>query len=271
MNYLILSLHGLVNRKKLTQKRLLCVSAIGTLLGVCIVVLRISENKMIFIVIYIFVATLLMYFLYGKSTIRQMVRYLLLYYGIGCMVAGVMLWLKGMAGGGEYSMAGLLITAIFLYGFLKRWIPKLYRYGKTCEDSYPVKVMFRKETFSGTGFVDTGNCLVEPISGEAVHVIDYSLIRSAFTEEEQTIMENMILKDDFTVTNTDLLTKDGLRVIPFHSIGKSLGIMPGIKIDCLLIWKEGKWEKKEKQWLAVSMENIAQCKEYQILLNREIL
>lgn len=177
---------------------------------------------------------------------------------------------KGMMGGGKYSLPGILITAICIYGILRQLIPRIYRFKKTRENCYPVKVILRGITFSGTGFVDTGNCLVEPISGESVHVIDYSLIRSVFTEEEQTMIENITSKCDFMSVSPELLRKEALRVIPFHSIGKALGLMPGIKIDCLLIWKEGKWERIERQWIAISMEKIAKCKEYQILLNREI-
>ena len=60
-------------------------------------------------------------------------------------------------------------------------------------------------------------------------------------------------------------------MIPFHSVGKSLGLMPGLKVDSIQIWKEGKWEKKDRQWLGISMSELTKGKEYQILLNEEII
>ncbi len=266
MNYLILSLHGLLSKRKIKILKIVFVAAAASFLGVMMIVCRIRESKVVFLFFYVVVSAFLMRLLYGKSSPRQLISRLLLYYGIGCIVAGILLSVKQTFSDGNISMLLILLTASVLYTVSKKIVPKVLEYRKTVGNCYPVKVSFRGRTFEGTGFVDTGNRLTEPISGETVHVADYSLVKALFTKEECERIETIMTSGVGAASDSVFL-----RMIPFHSVGKSLGLMPGLKVDSIQIWKEGKWEKKDRQWLGISMSELTKGKEYQILLNEEII
>jgi len=93
-----------------------------------------------------------------------------------------------------------------------------------------------------TGLVDSGNSLVEPISGKGVCVIDKELFESLWQENPP-----------------------GFRVIPYHSVGCKAGIMPGYLLEELEIEYEGMSISFQKVYVAVSGEIISsECKGHSI-------
>lgn len=81
--------------------------------------------------------------------------------------------------------------------------------------------------------IDSGNSLVEPISGKPVCVVEERLYKSLWGNE-----------------------MTGYRAIPYHSIGKSRGIMPGYLLPLLLVETEGIKLRLEDVYVAVSREPI---------------
>jgi stage II sporulation protein GA (sporulation sigma-E factor processing peptidase) len=97
--------------------------------------------------------------------------------------------------------------------------------------------------------VDTGNGLMEPISGKPVSIM------------EPHILEN--------------LWQDGLpelyRAIPYHSVGKKRGILRGYLVPEALIEVEGVTKICRDVFIGVSEEKIASEGRYQMLLNPRLL
>jgi stage II sporulation protein GA (sporulation sigma-E factor processing peptidase) len=97
--------------------------------------------------------------------------------------------------------------------------------------------------------VDTGNGLMEPISGKPVSIM------------EPNILEN--------------LWQDGLpelyRAIPYHSVGKKRGILRGYLVPEALIEVEGVTKICRDVCIGVSEEKIASEGGYQMLLNPQLL
>lgn len=83
-------------------------------------------------------------------------------------------------------------------------------------------------------FVDSGNGLVEPISGKVVCVVDREVFAALWKGQE-----------------------DGFRAIPYHSIGKRRGILPGYLLPELVLEMEGMEKKYENIYIAVSDEKIS--------------
>ena len=91
-------------------------------------------------------------------------------------------------------------------------------------------------------FLDTGNHLVEPISGRPVCVIDADIWEALF------------------VDNCSDVSKDGsslrFRVIPYHSVGKRRGILRGYLLDELILCQEGPGLRLQKVYVAVCNQQL---------------
>jgi len=132
------------------------------------------------------------------------------------------------------------------------------------------------------GLLDTGNSLYDPISKKPVLVMDIEAFTMLLSNEEMSFL-NMILSTTGektrcqSITNTKIQSTDDntaeklkIRMIPYHSIGKS-GLMPAIVIDQVVIWDEEEQISNNQVLIAVSGTRISKQNEYQIILHREIM
>lgn len=94
------------------------------------------------------------------------------------------------------------------------------------------------------GLVDTGNSLKEPISGRPVAVLEKRVWEELYPGEEPF----------------------GMRVIPYHSVGKSAGILTGYPIKSLEVEIEGIRRICEDVYIAIWKEKLSETGTYSILL-----
>ncbi|MDD2959467.1 MAG: sigma-E processing peptidase SpoIIGA [Lachnospiraceae bacterium] len=100
-----------------------------------------------------------------------------------------------------------------------------------------------------TGLIDTGNHLIEPMTGRPVSILD--------PQAAQKIKR-------FQNRNEE---GNGGLYIPYHSIGKDRGWMWGMVIDAMYIKYKGEEIRIDKPVLAVSGERLGRTEQYQIIVN----
>ncbi len=94
------------------------------------------------------------------------------------------------------------------------------------------------------GFIDTGNGLSDPVSGDPICIIDKSTAKKLLEKE--------------TVKN--------IRYIPYRTIGNAEGVLPIIRVDRLRICGEQTCEIKQPL-LGISEEKVSIRGEYEMILN----
>ncbi|MBQ9141712.1 MAG: sigma-E processing peptidase SpoIIGA [Lachnospiraceae bacterium] len=97
--------------------------------------------------------------------------------------------------------------------------------------------------------LDTGNSLIEPISGEPVAVLSQQTFQALFGEKSPELY----------------------RAIPYHSVGKSNGILKGYQIKQVIIEVQGVKKECDSIYIAVSEELVAQKSNYKMILNPRML
>jgi sigma-E processing peptidase SpoIIGA len=143
------------------------------------------------------------------------------------------------------NIFGVMGLGMLLFLFLS------YRKSRKNKEHSICKVTLKNEEkkVAVEALVDTGNGLMEPISGKPVSILD------------QNILEN--------------LWQDGLpefyRVIPYHSVGKKRGILRGYVVPEALIEVEGVTKICRDVCIGVSDDQLASEGSYQMLLNPQLL
>ena len=97
--------------------------------------------------------------------------------------------------------------------------------------------------------VDTGNSLIEPISGLPVAVLD------------KKVFENLFYKNK----------PGGFRVIPYHSIDKKNGIMPGYLIPEMRVEWDGFCRDYYNVYVGVRPQDMEVSEKYKMIINPEML
>lgn len=109
------------------------------------------------------------------------------------------------------------------------------RCGQDMEHSLCRAVLSREgKRVEATALIDSGNSLTEPISGKPVCIVDKTLFGRLWEKPP-----------------------DMFRAIPYHSIGKKRGIMPGFLLPGLQLETEGMAYVFNDVYIAVSEETIS--------------
>ncbi len=146
---------------------------------------------------------------------------------------------------------------------------------------YETELYFEQQKVKSMGLYDTGNCLYDPISKKPVLVAELSMLRPLFKESQynflQVILDNLEgKKEDKSTTcafDWEKEEDEGVRImmIPFHSLGKSGGVLPAIILNRVVIWNESEPIISEKVYVGLRNEKLSTNKEYQLILHRDMM
>lgn len=110
---------------------------------------------------------------------------------------------------------------------------------------FQVTLKFDDKVCRGTGFVDTGNALRDPLTRRPVIVAEYGLIRDCLPREVCRTLDMGRGEEDFlgAILSSDWASR--IRVIPYRSVGRRHGMMVGLRADEVLL-NVGKDEIKHR-------------------------
>ncbi len=116
-----------------------------------------------------------------------------------------------------------------------------------------VTLIYKGNRITVNALLDSGNSLVEPISGKPVSIIEHDMVISLWKEEPQFY-----------------------RAIPYHSIGKKRGILKGYLLPEIQIEVDGVMKVCKEAYVAVCEEYIASGENssaghVKMILNPEVL
>lgn len=153
------------------------------------------------------------------------------------------------------GITGVLLAGGAVYGILLKILKKSSKEKNTCQvtlfgsdrGTCGEEAAVRKVSIEA--LIDTGNSLVEPMSGKPVAVLDKAVFEQVFEEEPLR----------------------GFRMIPFHSIGKKSGVLPGYLLERILVETEESTKEYRDIYVGISEEIISEANTYKMILNPRML
>lgn len=244
MDYILLQIARRILRCSATHGRICLGACLGAMLTCVVVVLPIPYAFIKFILFHGFVNIVMIKTGLKIKCDRTLVKACVVLYISGILVGGVMEQLH------QYVKAGSLFFALAVgsyYIVLGIWnfIGYLSRLGNyRCE-----AVLYRAgRECRVSAVLDTGNSLRDTITSCPVSIIDPGV--------------------------ADVLTggslPEGIRYIPYHSVGKNKGVMPVFFLDKMCVHQKGeKWI--EKPLVGICDEHVASDGAYKMIINPDIL
>ena len=220
---------------------------------------------------------------FNSVTVKELLKQLLIFYMTSFVFGGAAIALIHFISPeqvqtqngiyiGEYSL-----KAVFLGGIVGFTIIVIaFKIIKTKISSndiyYDLEIYIEGKKINTKGMVDTGNMLKEPITNIPVIVIEHTLLYEVIPKQ---ILNNIdeILCGNFDEIEEDVKQKytTKLKFIPFSSIGKTNGMLLGIKADKLIIKNEEETKEIEKIILAIYNKSLTKRGEYRALLGINII
>ena len=123
-----------------------------------------------------------------------------------------------------------------------------------------------------SALVDTGNSLMDPLTGEPVIVVEYSALKAILPSVVKVFFEKKDL--DYTSLLTALEGTPWaarFRVIPFHSLGVEHGLLVGIRPDEVEIDQNGEKALIDRVVIGISRSRLTTGSAYHALLHPGLL
>lgn len=160
--------------------------------------------------------------------------------------------------------AAAVILSILAVGF------RQYHTGQK-RDYYQVYLYFENENIYGTGLVDTGNFLVEPMTRRPVVIAEADWLRPILTADYQHLVECYTEQGrfDYDWIAEKKLTK--AKWIPYQSVGEAQGEMLGIQCRKMILRQDSKCLVRENVIVGVSRTALTGKHQYQMLLHTELV
>ncbi len=294
LDFVLLFMVKEVMKLKTTKLKMIGSAAFG---GISACILTVLPNLNIilqFIISYIVITTFMIRIAFGKINRRTSVKACIILYISTFFLGGILNSLYYNSRLGYYFVQLIegrliheesflylilscltLIIAIIIFLFMLNHL----RTGEL--KLYNTELVFNSKKIKLIGLLDSGNSLCDPISKKPVLVVDVETLQMLLSNDEMSVL-NMILgttgdnknkgmtNTHFGTTYDNTAEKLKIRMIPYHSIGKS-GMMPAIVIDQVVIWDGEEQISNNHVLIAVSGTRISKQNEYQIILHREIM
>ena len=178
---------------------------------------------------------------FGFSRKKGYLKSTLVFFGSACLMEGIFRVLVTQAAL-PVLLAGLC-SALLAYGVSYVWD----RLKTRTRALYEVTLLLGEKKVRLTALRDTGNQLYDPVKRRPVSIGDYDLLK------------------ELLLQNTPVF------LIPYHSIGRSRGILPGFLADRMVIRSgEGAEIFIEHPVLALSREPVSRRGGYQMLLHPDL-
>ncbi|MBQ8804662.1 MAG: sigma-E processing peptidase SpoIIGA [Tyzzerella sp.] len=240
MDYLLLLLVRRSLKCNATHGNVFLGAIIGSLLTCIVIILPIPNAFLEFILFHALVNTCMIRVGLKIKTIRSFLKAMIMLYIGAFFMGGILEYFH------QYVRIGslfLLLAAFGYYVTLGIWnfMSRIHRWNQYhCK----VELYLGEKKVEAAGLIDTGNGLCDPFTGRPVSILDRETARKLLGEEVQ----------------------EGLRFIPYQSIGKKEGVLPIFSIDRMCVLREEAcWF--ERPLIGISEERISAGGEYEMILN----
>ncbi|MBP1968189.1 stage II sporulation protein GA (sporulation sigma-E factor processing peptidase) [Virgibacillus natechei] len=223
---------------------------------------------------------------FGYVSIYRMMKLLLLFYFTSFAIGGGLIAIHflvqnpiGMSTNGFLTFNGGYgdpISWIFVViGFPLMWIFTKVRMDKHVGEKirydqlYPVTIQLKNKRYTTTGYIDSGNQLVDPITKKAVVICDELFLKQWFTEDEW-----QLLKSANESLNFDSLPKEWenyIQIVPYQGVQGNNTFLLALRPDQLIVYYENQIISTNKILIGIQFASLTKDRSYHCLLQPQII
>jgi stage II sporulation protein GA (sporulation sigma-E factor processing peptidase) len=278
-----------VNKKSSSWKRLIGAAASGAVFAVIVGIFPWMNIIVRFVLMNVVAAIIMLFIAFKRMKMadlfKQVITLYLITYSIGGLINSIYyhtdfkLYLMNLGNALTFSNISwrFIISVILLLIPVVLLIFWLYRRCQSeVRETYEVELFLENRSIHTKGFMDTGNCLYDPVFKKPVMVIESSLLEHLLSTE---FCKDLDQAKQYLDENADgimqLDIKDEhlrrLRFIPYQSIGKTQGMMLGLLLDKILINTGTQKICNEKVTAAICDNHLSTKEDYHVILHKDLV
>lgn len=137
------------------------------------------------------------------------------------------------------------------------------------DQMYPITIQIDSKCYSTTGYIDSGNQLIDPISKKPVIIGDEQFVSKWFSMEDWELLKNAHENMDFDKIPNEW--KKRIQIVPFQGVGGNREFMLAIKPDQLIIYYENEKITTNKLLIGIQFAELTKDQSYHCLLHPQII
>ena len=201
-------------------------------------------------------------------------RLALIFFAVSAAFGGAIFALTLMTGGGIYdgqmffpiSLKVLVVAFALCYGVMSLVFARLGR--NTGAKLVKVEITRRGKSVALTGLIDTGNSLVDPITGGSVLVAETAAVQPLFKPETASKFKTLEVESPVELLPKLQNTPDGLGLylIPYTAVGTGSGFLLAFRPDIVEV------NEKIQQGISIALSptRVSDGGRYSVLVNAEL-
>ena len=184
---------------------------------------------------------------------RAYIKYLVIALEMAVLLGGSITLLQKFVMRKEFSIVQMLIVTVVL-SFILKFLLQHYFLSRQ-KLYYPVVLTMDNKEYHMKALLDTGNSLIEPISGKAVCLVGKDFFEKQWEKEGE--------RKSFQPQK--------FRAIPYHAVGTENGILSGYEMDRLIVYTDERKVEIQKPVIGISENSIGTSDSYQMILQPKLL
>ncbi len=281
MNAIILYATGIILKIKPKTIRIIIASAIGSIYAIITYVTELPIytsiiSKAILSIIIVYVG-------FNPQSIKKLLKQVFIFYLTSFVFGGVALYLiyvikpqnalirNGMFVG-DYALKVIFLGAIVAFIIIKISI-KIIKTKINSNNMYcKIRIKINGQMVNTKAMIDTGNLAKEPITNTPVVIVESSLLYDILPKEMLNNLD-MILGGDLSKIPEEQQNQyiSKLRCIPFSSLGKTNGMLLGIKADEIEVENEEDKKITKNVIIGIYDKSLTKRGEYRALVGLDLI
>lgn len=277
MNYIILFATGLIIKIKVNHTRLIISSLIGTVYAIMSYISKINVYTNQLVKLLLSVA--MIYIAYNPDNLKKLFKDGVIFYLTSFCFGGAAYYLLYYISPQQIKNIGRTLTGSYpvkiailggILGFFLINIAFKIIKNKVDKNSiiYNIEIFYKNKSVKTKMLLDTGNLLVEPLTSFPVVIIEKEKMEGMLKGEDLEIISNGII-NRFDEISEEL--RNRCRIIPFSSVGKSNGMIIGIRPDHIKIYEEENIKIIKKVIIGIYDKKLSKSNRYSGLIGLELL
>lgn len=242
MDYILLLIVKFILKTGVSHGRICLGALLGSVLSCVVVAMNISVVPLKIMLFYVVVPSLMLVVTIPVRGVREVARAILALYISGFLLGGVFEAFAQYVPVGGLFFALAVMSYYVASGVLKVLMMLLHFGESHCE----VALCLGQNRCTGKAIIDTGNHLRDEGSGKAVSIITAAMAKRLFGES----------------------MPEGMRYIPYRTVGKECGVIPVVTIDSIVL--KGKEERYYEKPLIGISEESSFANECDVILNPDL-
>lgn len=282
MDFLIIWLTGRLCSQRISWWRYLLSPLAGSFLLILLIWIPIPAQWIYYICSYGIIGIVMCYLAFQPKGIKSGIRCYACQLMMTFLLGGIMNWLYFSTPIGDWcircfgeqglrfrELLLLVLISVIIIAVLTAGVRQLRK--EQGQETYQISLYFEDKNAYGTGFVDTGNFLTEPMSHRPVMVADADWIAPILSNEYQQLLSVYLESGRI---DYDLIAEKRLRKarwIPFQAVGEQQGELLGVQCEKMILRRNHTCMTRKNVIIGISRTPITNNNRYQLLLHREMI